>query len=85
MPKAVRDDLGAKPGDEFEFEPAAGGYLVRHRRRRSILDFAGIAADSAHRVPETAEDLDELIAREWTESAVRKLQKASRRSASAGR
>lgn len=74
VPKAVRDDLGAKPGDELEFQPAEGGFLVRHRRRPSVLDFAGVGAEGAHRVPQTAEEIDELIASAWTESALRKLE-----------
>ncbi|HEY8953490.1 MAG TPA: AbrB/MazE/SpoVT family DNA-binding domain-containing protein [Candidatus Dormibacteraeota bacterium] len=61
VPKAVRDGLGAKAGDELEFDLAPGGYVVRLRPRRSILDFAGMAASSAATIPATAAELDELI------------------------
>ena len=72
MPKYVRDVLKARPGDELEFEPyEEGSFIVRHRPRRSVLDFAGIAADVADRLPATAEELDELVARGMSERAVR--------------
>jgi len=75
VPKAIRDELGAKPGDELEFERTEGGFLVRHRRRPSVLDFAGVAAKSAQDMPQTAEELDDLIANVWTERGLRKLEK----------
>ena len=61
VPKALRDALSVGPGDELEFEPAGEGYLVRPRRRRSILEFAGIAGRASALIPSTAEALDQLI------------------------
>jgi len=55
----VRDALGARPGDEIEFVPRGEEFVVDVRYRRSVLDFAGIAAEAAPRVPGTAEELDE--------------------------
>lgn len=83
MPKAVRDALGARPGDEIEFVRQGDGFVVNVRPRRSVLDFAGLAADGASRVPATAEDLDGLIERGMTDAAVareRRTRGRSRRS-----
>lgn len=46
VPKAVREALGAQPGDELEFEHVKDGFVVRHRPRTSILAFAGAASDT---------------------------------------
>ncbi len=63
VPKAIREHLGAGPGDDLLFEARDdGSAIVRRRKRISILDMAGIAADSVARAPATAEELDELIA-----------------------
>jgi len=61
VPKAVRDALGARPGDDIEFVPRGGELLIEVRPRRSLLDFAGIAAEAVERVPGTASELDALI------------------------
>jgi AbrB family looped-hinge helix DNA binding protein len=61
VPKTVRDGLGVGPGDELEFERVGDHYLVRPRRRRSILEFAGIAGRATRRIPSTATQLDRLI------------------------
>jgi predicted nucleic acid-binding protein len=45
--KAVRDALGARPGDEIEFVPRGDTLVVEVRHRRSVLDFVGIAAMAA--------------------------------------
>ncbi|MEZ4595961.1 MAG: hypothetical protein R3C32_03455 [Chloroflexota bacterium] len=47
MPKAIRDALGAVPGDELVFQQRDGEVVVHHRRRRSIMELAGIAMDTA--------------------------------------
>lgn len=70
VPKAVRDRLGAKPGDDLTFEATEDGFLVRSRPRVSVLDFAGVARSNAHRVPPTAEELDQVIAKGRAEEAV---------------
>lgn len=71
VPKAIRDALDVRPGDELEFEPMGDGYVIRPRRRRSILDFAGIAGRASSRIPATADELDRLIAEGMAKGAVR--------------
>ena len=80
MPKAVRDALGARPGDEIEFVPQGDAFVIDVRLRPSVLDFAGVAADAAPRVPATAEDLDALIEGGMTEAAVAREQRIRSRS-----
>ncbi len=70
VPKAVRDVLGAKPGDDLTFEATEEGFLVRSQPRISVLDFAGLAGPSARMIPPTAEGLDQLIAKGRAEEAV---------------
>lgn len=60
VPKAVRDAMRLKPGDQLEFELGRPVTVHRHRPR-SILSFAGIAGKASERIPETAEELDALI------------------------
>ena len=82
VPKAVRDALGARPGDEIEFVPRGEELLVEVRPRRSVLDFAGIAAEAAPLVPGTAEELDELVDRGMAEGSLareRRTRRGSRR------
>lgn len=80
VPKAIRDALGARPGDDIEFVRRGDAFLVDVRPRRSVLDFAGIAADAAPRVPATAEDLDGLIERGMTDAAVAREKRTRSRS-----
>lgn len=61
VPKVIRDAMGVGPGDELEFERVGEDYLVRPRRRRSILEFAGIAGRTSKRIPTTAAELDRVI------------------------
>ena len=70
MPKAVRDALGARPGDDIEFVPRGEELLVEVRPRRSVLDFAGIATQALPLVPGTAEVLDELVERGMAEASL---------------
>jgi AbrB family looped-hinge helix DNA binding protein len=70
VPKAVRDALGARPGDEIEFVPRNGELLIEVRPRRSVLDFAGLASDAAATIPATAEEIDELIEHGMTQAAI---------------
>ena len=70
VPKAIRDALGARPGDDIEFVSRGTELLVEVRPRRSLLEFAGIAADAAARVPESADELDALIQDGMAKSAV---------------
>ena len=83
MPKAVRDALGARPGDEIEFVPQGDAFLVDVRPRRSVLEFAGIAAEAASRLPVTAEALDEMVGGGLAAAAVdreRRTRSGARRS-----
>lgn len=50
VPKAVREALGAKPGDDLVFEHVGGQIVLRNRPRRSVMDFAGIATRTARTV-----------------------------------
>lgn len=72
VPKAVRDALGVRPGDDIEFVSRGTEMLVEVRPRRSLLEFAGIAADAAARVPDSAEAMDALIEDGMARSAVRR-------------
>jgi len=78
VPKAVREALGARPGDEIEFVPRGDDLVVEVRHRRSVLDFAGVAANAAPRVPGTAAELDELVARGMAEEATARATRARR-------
>ena len=81
VPKAVRDRLGARPGDELEFEPRGDGFMLRHRPRLSVLAFAGLASASAERIPRTAEALDKALEQGRAKEALtqdRRLQDAER-------
>lgn len=78
MPKAVRDALGARPGDEIEFLPRGEELVIEVRPRRSIMEFAGIAAGAVAHLPGTAEELDVLIERGMTERAVARERRARR-------
>ena len=83
VPKAVRDALGARPGDDIEFVPRGTELLVEVRPRRSVLEFAGMAADAATRVPDSAADLDALIDEGMAQAAVQRagsVRRGSRRS-----
>jgi AbrB family looped-hinge helix DNA binding protein len=62
IPKAVREELGVKPGDDVEFEAGPDGVLIRPHPRRSVLEFAGIAADSVIGIPDDPAELDRVIA-----------------------
>jgi AbrB family looped-hinge helix DNA binding protein len=70
VPKAIRDALGARPGDEIEFVPRDGELLVEVRPRRSVLDFAGLASDAAAAIPPTAKAIDDLIEGGMTRAAI---------------
>ena len=61
VPKAVRDALGARPGDALEFERHGDEFVVRRRAKVSVLDFAGIAAGSAKRLPADIKELKRRI------------------------
>jgi AbrB family looped-hinge helix DNA binding protein len=78
VPKAVREALGAQPGDELEFMQRGDELVVEVRHRRSVLDFAGIAASAAPRVPGTAGELDELVNQGLGEAALARVTKAGR-------
>jgi len=66
--------MGVGPGDELEFERVGDDYLVRPRRRRSILEFAGIAGRSSKHIPTTAAELDRLMDEGMAAEAARRQQ-----------
>lgn len=72
VPKAIRTALDLAPGDELEFEVRADGAMLHPRRRRSLLDFAGIAGDSSRLLPRTAQELDEVLRTANAERAARR-------------
>ena len=82
IPKAVRDELGLRPGDDVEFVSRDGVMVVEPRRRRSILEFAGIAASAASRTPATAEEIDEMLAEGMAAEAVRRHDRVVRQATS---
>lgn len=61
IPKVVRDAMLLEPGDQVEFELGKPVSIKRHQSR-SVLEFAGIAGNASARIPETAEELDAVIA-----------------------
>jgi AbrB family looped-hinge helix DNA binding protein len=79
VPKAVRDALDMKPGDELEFVPRGEELVVEVRHRRSVLDFAGIASSAAPRVPGSAAELDELVQQGMADLALARATAPSRR------
>ncbi len=84
VPKAVRDALGVRPGDDIEFVPRGTELLVEPRPRRSLLEFAGIAAGAAARVPNNADGLDALIEDGMAGAAVRRAVSVGRLSRRSG-
>lgn len=62
IPKAVREELGVKAGDDVEFESGPDGVHIRPRPRRSVLDFAGIAAETVLQLPKDSAEVDRLTA-----------------------
>lgn len=62
VPKAVRDAMQLEAGDHVEFE-LGDPVVVRRHRSPSILAFAGVAGEASGNLPDTAEELDALIAK----------------------
>lgn len=78
VPKAVRDVLGARPGDEIEFLARGAEVVVEVRHRRSVLDYAGMAAQAASRVPGTAAELDDLVEQGMADAATARVMRSRR-------
>ena len=72
VPKVVRDALGARAGDDVEFVTRGDEMLIELRPRRSVLDFAGIASETAGRIPASAAELDALVERGLADAAIRR-------------
>jgi antitoxin PrlF len=71
VPKAVRDRLGLKPGDDIEFEDRDGEVVLVPRRRRSILEFAGVLPPAPGVVlPKTSAEWKQAIRDSWADAAV---------------
>lgn len=73
MPKAVRDRLGLKPGDDVEFLDREGDIVLVPRRRRSILDFAGVLAPAPGVVlPTTSAQWKQAVRDSWVDAVMEK-------------
>ncbi|MBA2700767.1 MAG: AbrB/MazE/SpoVT family DNA-binding domain-containing protein [Chloroflexi bacterium] len=72
VPKAIRDSLGAQPGDDLEFRARGSSILIELRPRQSVLDFAGLASEAVTKIPASAEDIDALVARGLARAAARR-------------
>lgn len=82
VPKAVREALGIRPGDEIEFVPRGDDFFVAVHPRRSVLEFAAIGAAAAGRLPAAPEELDAVVAEGMARAAV---DRAGRSTSRAGR
>ena len=79
VPKAIRDHLGAGPGDDLEFEAGPNGSaIVRRRQRIDLIDLAGLAADQGHMVPDDPRELKRMIAEGMAEATARKQARIAR-------
>ena len=79
VPKAIREHLGAGPGDDLEFEPGPdGSAIVRRHVRHSILDLAGIAAADAGRIPDDVAELKRMIGQGIADAVAAKADKIAR-------
>ena len=57
MPKAVRDRLGLRAGDQVAFEEVEGGFRVSKRVRRSPFDaYVGYLSDQQGQDPDALVD-----------------------------
>ncbi len=82
VPKAVRDRLGLKPGDDVEFVDRDGEIVLFPRRRRSILEFAGVLPPPPGIVlPKSNEEWEQLISDASAEAAVRRHERVLRQAA----
>jgi AbrB family looped-hinge helix DNA binding protein len=79
VPKAIRDRLGVKPGDDLEFVARGDEIVIVPRRRRSVLDFAGVLPPAPGVVlPKTAEGWERWIRDASAEAAVRRHERIVR-------
>ena len=82
VPKAIRDRLGLKPGDDVEFEDRGDDIVLIPRRRRSILDFAGVLPPAAGVVlPKSNEEWERWISNASAEAAVKRHERVLRQAA----
>lgn len=80
VPKAIRDRLGVKPGDDLEFEQRGDEIVVIPRRRRSILGFAGVLPPAPGVVlPKTAAEWKRWVREASAEAAVERHERVLRR------
>jgi antitoxin PrlF len=70
LPKAIRERLGLKPGDQVELTPTEDGLVtMRARRRRPLSEVLGTLPNNGVRL--TIEEMDEAIAQAVTERFMR--------------
>jgi AbrB family looped-hinge helix DNA binding protein len=82
VPKAIRDRLGVRPGDDLEFVERGDEIVIVPRRRRSVLDFAGVLPPAPGLVvPSTTEGWERWIRDASAEAAVRRSERVIRSSA----
>jgi AbrB family looped-hinge helix DNA binding protein len=82
VPKAIRDRLGLKPGDDVEFADRDGEIVLVPRRRRSILEFAGVLPPPPGVVlPKSNEEWERMISDASAEAAVRRHERVLRQAA----
>ena len=79
MPKAVREALGARPGDELEFWLVAPRSSWKSGTGGASSTSPGWPANAAPRVPGTAAELDELVERGMAEAATVRATRSRRR------
>ncbi len=73
VPKAIRDRLALKPGDDVEFLDREGDIVLVPRRRRSILDFAGVLPPAPGVVlPTTSAQWKQAIRDSWADAVMEK-------------
>ena len=64
VPKAIREALGARAGDELVFERRGEDVLLRHVPRGSLSSWAGAAAATAVPWSGSDEELERIVSEE---------------------
>jgi antitoxin PrlF len=73
IPKAVRDYLNLKPGDQISYTIEDGGRVVLRAKNRSLKDLAGILKRPGQKTL-TVEEMNEAIGRAVIENDARSRQ-----------
>jgi AbrB family looped-hinge helix DNA binding protein len=79
VPKAIRDRLGLKPGDDLEFDERGDEIVIVARRRRNVLDFAGALAPAPGvALPVSTDDWKRAIRDSWVDAAAERQDRIQR-------